>query len=335
MSETREVYDLTIIGGGPAGLFSAFYAGIRQAKTKIIDSLPQLGGQLAALYPEKLIYDIPGFPAIKAHDFVAQLQQQLEPFSHTVCLEQEVLHIEKVQDVLHIQTAQETHYSKAVILALGNGSFQPRRLLLDGVADFEGKSIHYHVENLQQFAGKNVAIAGGGDSAIDWALMLTDIANEVALIHRRDAFRGHEHSVHKLEQSDVVIYKPYIIEELLVQSQQLKGVQLKSTKGENKKQLFFDDLIVNYGFTSSLQHLKEWGLHMTGHAIDVASDMSTNLSGVYAVGDIAAYQGKVKLIATGLGEAPTAVNNALHAIHPNLRTQPAHSTSLFSAKHTP
>ncbi|MHC5217925.1 NAD(P)/FAD-dependent oxidoreductase [Enterococcus sp. LJL128] len=329
MTHTTEIYDLTIIGGGPVGLFAAFYAGMRQAKTKLIDSLPQLGGQLTTLYPEKYIYDVPGYPAVKAADLVANLEKQLETFDHDIFLEEEVTNLTQKEGHLEIETNKGMHYSKAVILAIGNGSFQPRRLTIDGADTFEDQNIHYFVKDLSTFSGKKVAIAGGGDSAIDWALMLEPVAEEVSIIHRRPEFRGHEHSVEKLKSSSVQILTPYIIDELLLEAGSFYGIQLKHAKEKQVRRLPVDSLIVNYGFTSSLDHLKDWGLDISRHSINVESDMSTNIPGVYAVGDISTYKGKVKLIATGFGEAPTAVNNALHFIQPDARTQPMHSTSLF------
>lgn len=332
MSDSKNIYDLTIVGAGPVGLFAAFYAGIRKAKTKIIDSLPQLGGQLSTLYPEKYIYDVPGFPAIKASELIENLEKQIAPFAHDTCLEEEVKNLVQEDGCLRIETSKGVHYSKAVIFAIGNGSFQPRRLTLDGAEELEGNHVHYYVTDMNKFSGKKVAIAGGGDSAIDWALMLEPIAEEVSIIHRRPEFRGHEHSVDNLKKSDVSIFTPYVIDQLLIKDSEFKGIQLKETKADNFEQLDLDSLIINYGFTSSLGHLKDWGLEVSRNAIEVNSDMSTNIPGVYAVGDICNYEGKVKLIATGFGEAPTAVNNALHFIKPDTRTQPMHSTSMFEGK---
>ncbi|MBP1048502.1 NAD(P)/FAD-dependent oxidoreductase [Enterococcus sp. BWM-S5] len=329
MSQTTEIYDITIIGGGPIGLFAAFYAGMRKAKTKLIDSLPQLGGQLATLYPEKYIYDAPGYPAIKAADLVANLEKQLAAFNHDILLEEEVIRLTRKEDYLELETTKGIHYSKSVIFAIGNGSFQPRRLTLDEAEQFEGRNIHYYVKDMQDFADKRVVIAGGGDSAIDWALMLEQVANKVSIVHRRPEFRGHEHSVEKLKNSTVQILTPYMIDRLHVEEDQFNGVWVKHTKEEEQQLLDADSLIVNYGFTSSLGHLKDWGLEVSRHSIIVDSDMSTNIPGVYAIGDISMYKGKVKLIATGFGEAPTAVNNALHFTQPDIRTQPMHSTSLF------
>ncbi|WP_159722586.1 NAD(P)/FAD-dependent oxidoreductase [Enterococcus sp. CSURQ0835] len=326
-----EIYDITIVGGGPVGMFAAFYAGMRQAKTKLIDSLPQLGGQLATLYPEKTIYDIPGFPEIKAGELVTNLEKQLQSFSHTYCLEEEVKDVIQHDDYFELITNKTSHYSRSIILALGNGSFQPRRLKLERAAFFEDRGLDYYVTDLMKYAGKKVAIAGGGDSAIDWALMLEPIAAEVSLIHRRPQFRAHEHSVTKLQASNVSILTPYVIKELKGDSQ-LTGLTLEQVKSGETRNLAIDHLIVNYGFSSSLDYLKTWGLAGTRQTVTVASDMKTSLPGIYACGDIVSYDGKVKLIASGFGEAPTAVNNALHFIDPKLRTQPVHSSSLFPQK---
>ncbi|MEY8445842.1 NAD(P)/FAD-dependent oxidoreductase [Enterococcus ratti] len=325
-----EIYDITIIGAGPVGMFAAFYAGMRQAKTKIIDSLPQLGGQLAALYPEKYIYDIPGFPAIKANELVTNLEKQLTAFNHSFHLNEEVLSIAKEENLIEITTNKDTHYSKAVILTLGNGSFQPRKLKLSEATTFENHGLDYFVNNLMKYAGKKVAIAGGGDSAIDWALTLESIASEVYLIHRRTEFRGHEHSVNLLKNSSVNLLTPYLIDKLSGENGELSNIRLKMVKSDETIHLMVDSLIVNYGFTSTLDQLSSWGLESSRNAIVVNSDMSTSMPGVYAAGDICSYKGKVKLIATGFGEAPTAVNNALHFINPKERTQPGHSTSLYT-----
>ncbi|GCF94799.1 ferredoxin--NADP reductase [Enterococcus florum] len=323
-----ELFDITIVGAGPVGMFAAFYAGMRQRKTKLIDSLPQLGGQLTTLYPEKHIYDIPGFPEIKAADLIGNLEKQLQTFTHTYCLEEEVIDLKKHENYLELITNKGSHFSKAVILALGNGSFQPRRLQVARSEVFENKGIDYYVTDLMKYAGKKVAIAGGGDSAIDWALMLEPIAEKVSIIHRRNQFRGHEHSVEKLKSSTIEILTPYVVTGVSGE-QMLDTVTLQKMKSDETMELNVDHLIVNYGFTSSLDHLKSWGLDSTRQAIVVNSDMSTSVPGVYACGDITTYDGKVRLIATGSGEAPTAVNNALHYIDPETRRQPVHSSSLF------
>jgi len=321
------IYDITIIGAGPAGMYAAFYAGLRNAKTKIIDTLPQLGGQLATLYPEKYIYDIPGFPKIKASDLVENLEKQLRMFPHSYSLGEEVLQIQSHEECIEIITDKNVHFSKAVILALGNGPFQPRKLQVSQAERFEENGIDYFIPDLMKYAGKKVAIAGGGDSAVDWALMLEPIAKEVSLIHRRAEFRAHEYSVEKLKASSVNILTPYIISEVNGE-EQLNSLSLRQAKSKEQVELYVDYLIVNYGFTSSLK-VNEWGVESTRQGIYVSSDMKTSMDGVYACGDVSLYDGKIDLIATGFGEAPTAVNNALHFIDPKNRTQPIHSTSLY------
>ncbi|KYG33529.1 NAD(P)/FAD-dependent oxidoreductase [Alkalihalobacillus trypoxylicola] len=324
------LYDITIIGGGPTGLFAAFYAGMRQAKVKIIESMPQLGGQLSALYPEKYIYDVAGFPKVKAQDLVDSLTKQAQQFNPTVSLEQTVRTLEKQEDDTYIITTdKEAHYTKAVIITAGAGAFQPRRLEVDGAAQYEGKNLHYFIQDLSQFTGKRVVVCGGGDSALDWSLMLEPLAKEVTLIHRRDKFRAHEHSVELLHQSKVNVMTPFEISTIEGDGEAIQSITLQEIKGEQTHKLDIDALIVNFGFVSSLGPIKEWGLEIVKNSIVVNTKMETNLPGVYAAGDVATYEGKVKLIATGFGEAPTAVNNAKAAIDPKARLFPGHSTSLF------
>ncbi|MBZ5750316.1 MULTISPECIES: ferredoxin--NADP reductase 2 [Metabacillus] len=330
MNEDTTIYDITIIGGGPVGLFTAFYGGMRQASVKIIESLPQLGGQLSALYPEKYIYDVAGFPKVRAQELINNLKQQMEQFSPTIALEQAVEQVEKQADgVFKLTTNSEIHYTKTIIITAGNGAFQPRKLELDTAVKYENKNLHYFVDDLNKFAGKRVALCGGGDSAVDWALMLEPIAESVSLIHRRDKFRAHEHSVELLKNSKVNVVTPFVPTDLIGEDN-IEQIVLEEVKGERKEVLDIDDLIVNYGFVSSLGPIKNWGLEIEKNSIRVNSKMETNIEGIYAAGDICTYEGKVKLIASGFGEAPTAVNNAKAYMDPKARVQPLHSTSLFS-----
>jgi thioredoxin reductase (NADPH) len=331
MEEDQKVYDITIIGGGPVGLFTAFYGGMRQASVKLIESLPQLGGQLTALYPEKFIYDVAGFPKIRAQQLVQNLKEQMAKFEPTIVLEQSVANVEKQPDGnFKLTTNKEVHYSRAVIITAGNGAFQPRRLNLDGAEKFEHQNLHYFVEDLNKFAGKNVVVFGGGDSAVDWALMLEPIAKQVTIIHRRDKFRAHEHSVENLKNSRVDMKTPYVPEALISDDNGIKQVVIKEVNSESKVTIDVDDVIVNYGFISSLGPIKDWGLAIDKNAIVVNSRMETNVPGIYAAGDICTYDGKVKLIACGFGEAPTAINNAKSYIDPKAKIQPIHSSSLFN-----
>lgn len=330
MKEDQKVYDITIIGGGPTGLFTAFYGGMRQASVKIIESLPQLGGQLSALYPEKYIYDVAGFPKVRAQELIDNLKEQMAKFEPTVSLEQSVEKLEKQADgTFKLTTNKEVHYSKTIIITAGNGAFQPRRLELESAVQYEGKNLHYFIDDLNKFAGKKVVVFGGGDSAVDWALMLEPIAEKVTIVHRRDKFRAHEHSVENLQNSKVEIKTPYVPAELIGDSEGISQVLLEGVTSKEKEVFDVDAVIVNYGFVSSLGPIKEWGLDIEKNSIVVNSRMETNTEGIYAAGDICTYDGKVKLIACGFGEAPTAVNHAKSYIDPKAKVQPMHSSSMF------
>ncbi len=330
MKEDKQVYDITIIGGGPTGLFTAFYGGMRQASVKIIESLPQLGGQLSALYPEKYIYDVAGFPKIRAQELVNNLKEQMKQFNPTVALEQAVEKVEKQADgVFRLTTNSEVHYSKTIIITAGNGAFKPRKIELENAEQFEKANLHYFVDDMNAFKGRKVLVCGGGDSAVDWSLMLEPIAEQVTLTHRRDKFRAHEHSVEQLKNSKVDIKTPYIPVEFIGE-ERITQVVLENTKGEEKIVVDVDDVIVNFGFVSSLGPIKEWELELEKNTIVVNSKQETNIPGIYAAGDICTYEGKVKLIVAGFGEGPTAVNNAKAYIDPKARLQPMHSTSMFS-----
>lgn len=330
LKEDQQVYDITIIGGGPIGLFTGFYGGMRQASVKIIESLPQLGGQLAALYPEKYIYDVAGFPKVRAQELVNNLKEQMAKFNPTVALEQAVEKVEKQDDgIFKLTTNKEVHYTKTVIITAGNGAFQPRRLELESATQYESKNLHYFIDDLNKFAGQKVVVFGGGDSAVDWTLMLEPIAEKVTIVHRRDKFRAHEHSVENLENSKADIKTPFVPADLIGDENGIKQVVIKTVDGEKQEAIDVDAVICNYGFVSSLGPIKEWGLEIEKNSIVVNSKMETNIPGIYAAGDICVYDGKVKLIACGFGEAPTAVNNAKAYIDPKAKIQPLHSSSMF------
>lgn len=331
MSEKREVFDVTIIGGGPVGMFTAFYGGLRQAKVKLIEAMPQLGGQLSALYPEKYVYDIAGFPKIRAQELVENLYEQAKQFDPTIVLEQAVEKVEKGDDnVFTLTTDKGVHYSKTIIITAGVGAFKPRRLEVDGATQFEGKNLHYFVSDLNKFAGDRVVLAGGGDSAVDWTLMLEDIAEEITIVHRRNKFRAHEHSVEQLMNSEkITVRTPYVVHELHHDGEKINAVTLKHKDGDETHRVDIDTLIVNYGFISNLGPIKEWGLDIEKNSIIVNSSMETNITGIYACGDIATYEGKAKLIASGFGEAPTAINKAKVYIDPTASSTAGHSSSLM------
>ncbi|MEC5424919.1 NAD(P)/FAD-dependent oxidoreductase [Virgibacillus sp. C22-A2] len=326
---SEEIFDVTIIGAGPAGLFTAFYGGMRQASVKIIESLPHTGGQLTALYPEKYIYDIAGFPKVSAQELINNLEEQASIFDPTIVLEQSIEEIERLEDgSFKLISNKETHYTKTIIITAGNGAFQPRRLGVGSCDQFEGINLHYHVKDMNKYKDQNVVLLGGGDSAVDWALMLEPIAKKVTLVHRRDKFRAHEHSVEKLMASNVDVLTPYAPIDIIT-SDKIDKVILEEIKGDKTVELEVDSVLCNYGFVSTLGPIKNWGLEIEKNSIVVNSKMETNIPGIYAAGDICTYDGKVKLIATGFGEGPTAINNAKQYIDPKARIQPKHSTSMF------
>jgi|SRR5690625_131046 len=313
---TNEVYDVTIIGGGPTGMFAAFYAGMRELKTKIIETLPVLGGQIEIMYPEKNIFDIGAFPYIKGSDLIQQLSKQMDPFETEVCLEENVLKIRKEDDVFILKTDKGTHYSKTILITTGQGSFEPRKLTFDYNEAYENTNLHYYVSQLDTYKDKTVVICGGGDSAVDWALTLEDIAKKVYVVHRRDKFRALEAPVTLMKNSSVEIITPYKPEALIGDKEKIHEVRFKETRGDETITLPVDHLIVSYGFVSDNRQLEEWGLETEHANVKVSQRMESNIPGIYAAGDVATYDGKVKLIATGFGEAPTAINSIIQYLNP-------------------
>lgn len=327
----EKITDITIIGGGPVGLFAAFYAGLRGMSVKIIESLAELGGQPAVLYPEKVIYDIAAIPAVTGAELTKQLLEQLNRFedSTEICLKEEVQTFEKNDGIFTITTNKAQHQSRAIIIACGNGAFAPRPLGLEGEEIYADANLYYNVHNLQEFAGKKVVIFGGGDSAVDWALHLEDIAESVTVVHRRDAFRAHEHSVEQLKQSSVQLLTPYVPLAFKGDGKSLSGITVQKVKSDETLDLDLDALICSFGFSTNNKHLKEWGIDYKRTNIQVNPVFQTSLEGVYAIGDAADYDGKVDLIATGFGEAPTAINHAINYIYPDRDNRAVHSTSLI------
>lgn len=324
--------DLIVIGGGPAGIFAAFYAGMRQTSVKLIESMPQLGGQLAALYPEKYIYDVAGYPKIRAQELVDSLVSQMNQFPVQVHLEEKVLNLAKKDERrFEVTTDQGVYSSKAVIITAGAGAFEPKRLDLPEAAKFEKRNLYYFIQDLNMFKGKRVLVSGGGDSAVDWAMMLEPIAEEVTLIHRRDKFRAHEHSVEQLMKSKVKVMTPKEITALHGDSY-IEAATVKDTKTGAEIRLDVDAVIVNYGFNSSLGPIADWGFRIEQGSMAVDTRMQSSIEGIFGAGDITTYPGKLKLIAVGFGEAPTAVNNAKVYIDPEARLSPGHSSSSFLAK---
>lgn len=329
LEKKEGIVDVVIIGAGPTGMFAAFYGGMRQTSVKIIESMPQLGGQLAALYPEKYIYDVAGFPKVRAQELVDNLAQQMKHFPIEICLEEMVLNVLKKEDHLfEVKTNKTTHVARSVIITAGIGAFEPRRLDLSEAKAFEKTNLHYFVQDLNIFKDQKVLISGGGDSAVDWALMLEPIAKEVTLIHRRDKFRAHEHSVETLMSSKVKVMTPKEITKLHG-TDRIERISIQDCKNESDTyDMDVDAVIVNFGFISSLGPIAEWGLEIDKGSIVVDSRMESSIPGFFAAGDITTYPGKLKLIAVGFGEAPTAINNAKVYIDPSAKLSPGHSSSM-------
>jgi thioredoxin reductase (NADPH) len=335
-----ELYDLTVVGAGPVGLFGVFYAGMRGLRINLLDSLEMVGGQLNALYPEKFIYDMPGFPRIMAKDLVKQLWEQAEFSKPALHLGRKITKIERSGSHLELHCeGGEIFHSKTVMLALGMGAFKPRKLEVPGLSEREGRNVHYFVHKLDHFNGKDVLIIGGGDSAADWTLALGAPdshgrvrAKSVTMIHRTDKFAAHEASIHLLrELSHVKIHTHTELQAFSDESGKLHCQLIQNlTKATTPRS--FDEIIVCAGYIAKLDFVKESGFEMQGNAIKVNERMETNIPGVFAVGDVCTHGGKLKLIATGVGEAAIAANFAKVFVDPTSKAFPGHSTSLFAKK---
>ncbi|GEL14950.1 NAD(P)/FAD-dependent oxidoreductase [Pediococcus cellicola] len=323
-----DIYDITIIGGGPAGMFAGFYSGLRTAKVQIIESLSQLGGQVSALYPEKYVHDVAGFAGIKATDLISHLYTQLKQLPVDVRLNETVTDLIKQSYGYQIVTNRGNYASKAVIVATGVGAFSPRRLAVPGAETLENQHIFYTITDPSRFKDKTVLVAGGGDSAIDTALMLQESAKHVYLMHRRHQFRGMEHSVQLLEKSDVELLTPYLLKEITPIEHHLLLI-MKEVKGEQLLQKEVDDVVVNYGFISNNKTIRQWQVQpeQQHRMFMVDRQMRTNEPGIYAIGDGVDYDGKLDLIATAFAEGPMAVSAIMKELYPD-RRGPLHSTSM-------
>ena len=323
--------DINIIGGGPTGLFAAFYAGMRGASVRIIDSLPELGGQLMALYPEKYIYDVGGFPQITGKRLAENLIAQGTQFGPEVHLEEQVQRLVRDDDGFVLETTGGRYPSRTVLIAAGKGAFAPRILECPGYHELLGRGVEYHVKDPSRYEGQRVLIVGGGDSAVDWALALKDVAEGLTLIHRRQGFRAHAHSMRQLDEAveqgkvELLTYREV---RAIHGDDRVTGATIFDNRTDEDSTLEVDAVLSLIGFRPDLGPLADWGLDLERNTIRVSATMETNLSGVFAAGDIATYEGKLELIATGFAEAAIAVNHAVHHIDPKARVNPGHSTNL-------
>jgi thioredoxin reductase len=323
----RERYevDLLIIGAGPAGLYAAYYAGFRGMTMALMDSLPQPGGQVSAMYPEKLIYDVAGFPAIKGQDLIDNCVQQAAPFGPLYLLGHRAEELEQDAEAVTVTSHKDAVVtSKAVLITGGIGTFTPRPL--PDAQQYEGRGLRYFVPKLSELEELDVLIVGGGDSAFDWALNLQPLARSITLIHRRDRFRAHEHTVQQVLNSPVRVLT--FTEVASIHGEDgVESVEIFNNKTDEREVLQVQAVVAALGFTADLGALSRWGLAQRNRQILVDSTMATNLPRVFAAGDIAEYDGKVRLISVGFGEAATAVNNAAPIIDPKAKVFPGHSSN--------
>lgn len=319
--------DLLIVGAGPTGLYAAYYAGFRGMDVALVDSLTEPGGQLMALYPEKPIYDVAGYPSVLARDLANLLAEQASSADPTYLLGRRAESLARHDDGtlrISLDNGDEVR-TKAVIVAAGIGTFTPRTL--PGGDQFDGKGLRYVVTDLSVLHDKHVLIVGGGDSAVDWALVLQDKASSVTLVHRRAQFRAHEGSVTQLLASKVDVLTPYVPHEILGGDDgRVRAVDLVNKETDEHTTIEVDEVVAALGFIADLGPLQSWGLTLQKRHIVVDSTMATNVPGVFAAGDVVEYPGKVRLISTGFGEAATAVNNAAPVIDPTAKVFPGHSS---------
>lgn len=313
--------DICIIGAGPVGLFAVFEAGLLKMRCHLIDTLPQIGGQLSEIYPKKPIYDIPGFPIVNAQELVGNLKKQIEPFKPTFTLGEKVDGLIQNEDgsFCLITSDKTTIHCKVVVIAAGLGCFEPRKPELQNLEHFEGKGVAYMVKDPEAFRKKKLVIAGGGDSALDWTIHLSSIAERVTLIHRSESFRGAPDSIEKV----FALAKEGIID--LHLSSNLKAVhgngKINSVSVEDNektvREIETDYLIPLFGLSPKLGPIAEWGLNLDKNAIEVNTlDFATNIPGVFAIGDINTYPGKLKLILCGFHEAALMAQSAFKFVYP-------------------
>lgn len=319
MSEQQlELFDVTIIGGGPAGLYTAFYSGMRDLKTKLIEAREELGGRIL-IYPEKMIWDVGGVTPTLGEKLIEQLVQQAKTFDPTIVLGQHITAYERQEDGTLILTSAtgERHWTKTVVLAIGYGILQMAKLEIEGADRYEVSNLHYTVQELEIFRGKRVLISGGGDSAVDWANAIEPIAASLTVVHRRDKFGGHERNVRQMKSSSANVLTPYAVDSLQSSNgKDIDQVIISHVETGEKQHLDVDAVIVNHGLRYNFGPIKEWGLDMGDWNVNVSSRMETNIPGIYAAGDFVDHDSKVHLIAGTFTDAVNALNSAKLYIDP-------------------
>jgi ferredoxin/flavodoxin---NADP+ reductase len=336
VAESGDLVDVTILGAGPVGLSAAYYVGHRDGTVRIVESLEQIGGQVAATYPEKHVYDVAGFPKILGQRLVDMCGEQGLQYGADVRLGEEAKSLERLsqngEELLALTTDKgNTYLSRTMIITAGHGAFEPRKLGIDGIDEWQGRGLHYVVREKAQFSGKRCVIVGGGDSAVDWALGLQDTAQlPITLVHRRDRFRALESSLteaRRLEsEGSVRILTPHEVREVHGDGS-IEAVTIENTQTGEAEQHDCDALITLLGFVSHLGPIADWGIELEGkRQIKIEpTTCETSMPSVYAAGDVAGYPGKITLITVGMGEAAIAANNAIAAIRGE-KVQPKYST---------
>lgn len=330
----HDIRDITIIGAGPTGLFGLFYAGMRQVTAQIVDALPETGGQLAALYPEKYIFDVAGFPQILAKDLVRALVEQNKRFDGRVHLSQRVTALEKDGDHFVLVTETDRFPTRTVVIAAGIGAFTPRRLPQPCAESWYGRGIYDVVSDPERFRGQRVVIVGGGDTAFDWGVQLLPRAKSVAIVHRTDRFRAHDATVAEfraaVDAGKASLHTHHELHDVVCKTgnEHFSHLVLRDVKAKTIQEIEADVVLPMLGFVSDMGVIADWGLTFVKDEIVVSSQMETGRPGIYAAGDVTTYPGKLKLIASGFSEAAIAVNQAVHWIHPEKKVAPGHSSNM-------
>jgi thioredoxin reductase (NADPH) len=332
-SNTTITTDVAIIGAGPVGLFAIFELGMLKIKSVVIDTLPAVGGQCTALYPEKPIYDIPAFPSVEAAELIKHLEKQAAPFSPQYLLGEQVMECRKAADGLwHLTTSKGSRITaKAIIIAAGCGAFGPNRPPLEGIESYENTSVHYMVSRREDFRGANIVIAGGGDSAVDWAVSLAELAAKIYVVHRRDKFRAAPDMVDKMQalatSGKIEMVVPYQLDGLVGDGTHLSAVTVKNMDGASRS-LDAQHLLAFFGLSMELGPIANWGLNLDMNHIAVdRGTMETNVAGIFAIGDIATYEHKLKLILCGFAEAAHAAHAIRNIVYPDVAYHFEYSTS--------
>lgn len=311
MTEQLELFDVTIIGGGPAGMYTAFYSGMRDLKTKLIEYGPELGGRIL-IYPEKIIWDVGGITPIMGEKLISQLDEQARTFDPTVCLNQQITELNKLADGNFLLTAAtgEKHLTRTVILTVGYGILTMQKLDIEGADRYEVTNLHYTVQELEGFRGKHVLISGGGNSAVDWANELEPIAASVTVVHRRDRFGGHEFNVLKMKESSVDVRTPYALTQLHGNGASIDQVTVTHMETEEVIRFDVDHVIINHGMRCDYGPILDWGLNIQDDLLVVNDKMETNIPGIFAAGDFVSHPSKVRLIAGTFVDGALALNSA-------------------------